>query len=123
MVDELFAFEKLDIYHLALDFSHKVHKIGQRVRNQNNRNWCDQIERAAISIVLNIAEGSGRKFPKEKRSFYNISRGSDFECVPLIELGMRSSYITEEEKNDLRSSTISIAKMLTKLIQSVEKDL
>ena len=70
-----------------------------------------------------MAEGSGRHFVKEKRNFYNISQGSTFECVPLIELGFRLNLITASQKQELRNDMLAIAKMTTRLIQSIENKL
>ena len=82
-----FGFERLDVYQRALTFAQAVWQITQKIRNTSNRSWCDQFERAAMSIPLNIAEGSGRRFEKEKKSFYNIAQGSVFECVAVMSLG------------------------------------
>lgn len=119
MESDLFIFEKLDVYRLALEFAKAIHSVTKNVYGKFF--WTDQINRAALSIVLNIAEGSGRKNPKEKKNFYNIAKGSVFECVPLIELGAFTISLSDTQRSELRNTCTSIAKMLTKLTQSVEK--
>lgn len=76
-----------------------------------------------MSIALNIAEGGGRSFPKEKKNFYSIAKGSVFECVPLIEIGLRAGLLTESEKRQYRETCVSLARMLTNLIKSIETQL
>ncbi len=64
-------------FELALEFYKKCQKI--EVKNRHIR---DQFERASLSIVLNIAEGSGRLTEADKRRFYSIALGSlkETEC-------------------------------------------
>ena len=114
-----FVFEKLDVYQRALEFARIVHTSARS--SKAPRSWTDQFVRAATSVVLNIAEGAGRIHKAEKRNFYYIAKGSTFECVPLIELGLSLGVLDDTQRNDFRSTCLSIAQMLTKLIQSVEK--
>ena len=51
-----------------------------------DRNIKDQLGRASFSIVLNIAEGSGRFSKPDRRNFFIISRGSVFECVAILDI-------------------------------------
>lgn len=118
MVDQ-FSFEKLDVYQRALRFSKKVLTLTKEIKGQYS--WCDQLNRAATSISLNLAEGSGRWHVKDKANFYYIARGSAFECVPLIELGVELSLIADSQKDELRNDLQAVCQMLTKLIQSVKK--
>jgi four helix bundle protein len=46
----------------------------------------DQLRRASLSIVLNIAEGSGRFTKPAKRNFYVIAKGSVYECSALFDI-------------------------------------
>lgn len=116
-MDDAFAFEKLDVYRRALQFSKQALKVAGDTRLYS---WRDQMSRASMSIVLNIAEGAGRWHAKEKRQFYYIARGSVFECVPLIELGQSLGVLNNAQRTELRSDCQAIAQMLTKLIQSVD---
>lgn len=114
-----FAFENLDVYKRALAFSKKVLTITKEINGQYS--WCDQLNRAATSITLNLAEGSGRWHVKDKANFYFISRGSAFECVPLIELGFELGLIVEIQRIELREDLQAVCQMLTKLIQSLKE--
>lgn len=115
-----FAFENLDVYKRALGFSKKILTITKEIKGQHS--WCDQLNRAATSITLNLAEGSGRWHAKDKANFYFIARGSAFECVPLIELGFELGLIAEMQKAELRGDLQAVCQMLTKLIQSLKRE-
>ncbi len=80
-----FLFEKLDVYRRALDFADQVSTMTARFTRPS---WylADQLNRASLSIALNIAEGNGRGTPMDKRRFFLIARGSAFECVPLLDM-------------------------------------
>ncbi len=101
-----FSFENLDVYKRALAFSKKVLTLTKEIKGQYS--WCDQFNRAATSISLNLAEGSGRWHAKDKANFYFISRGSAFECVPLIELGFELGLVAEIQKTELRDDLHTI---------------
>ena len=119
-MDESFAFEKLDVYQRALTFAKKIQNITKEIKGYFP--WCDQCYRAAMSIVLNLAEGAGRQHANDKKNFYFIARGSAFECVPLIELGFDAKVINTSQRDELRVDLKSICQMLTKLIQSIQKE-
>jgi four helix bundle protein len=119
MADQ-FSFEKLDVYQRSLSFSKKVLILTKEVKGQYS--WCDQLNRAATSITLNLADGAGRWHAKDKANFYYIARGSAFECIPLIELGFELKWIAENQRIELRDDLHAICQMLTKLIQSLKKD-
>ncbi|MBI1909723.1 MAG: four helix bundle protein [Deltaproteobacteria bacterium] len=116
-MNDQFAFEGLDVYKRAFSFSKKILTITKEIKNQYS--WCDQLNRAATSITLNLAEGSGRWHAKDKANFYYIARGSAFECVPLIELGFELGLIVGNQKTELRDDLQAICQMLTKLVQSL----
>lgn len=68
-------------YELALEFYKECQKI--KIPNRIIR---DQFERASLSIVLNLAEGSGRATEKDRRRFFVIAFGSLRETQCLLSL-------------------------------------
>ncbi|MBI4126843.1 MAG: four helix bundle protein [Deltaproteobacteria bacterium] len=117
----MFDFEKLDVYRLALEFYSDIAKLIDKLP-KNEYAIIDQLKRAALSIPLNIAEGSGRTHDNEKRQFTFIARGSAFECVPILSLLERQNAVNQEVHAALREKLIRLVQMLTKLGQSFSRD-
>ncbi len=76
-----FAFEKLLVYQKAVDFAEAVCAEAEEF-SRGYGFLTDQLNRAALSIAANIAEGNGRFTKPDRRHFFGIARGSVQECVP-----------------------------------------
>src|SRR5688500_20402721 len=74
--------ERLDVYRMALEIQTLV--MACRFRGQPALR--SQLERASISIALNIAEGVGRRLPADKARFYGIARGGAMECAAAFDI-------------------------------------
>ena len=109
----VFDAERLDVYKLALDFQFLASSLGLR-QQATLRN---QLERASVSIVLNIAEGAGRRSPHDKARFYSIARGSATECAAILDL-VRRRGLAQEACRLGRHQIVRIVQMLTKLAAS-----
>ncbi len=79
-----------------------------------------QLNRAALSISANIAEGNGRFTKADRRNFFGIARGSVQECVPLLELARRRRLLIPEQHTSLKDSLEEIARMLSGLINGLD---
>lgn len=113
----MFDFEKLEVYQKAKNLNKSILKFIKE--NGNIDSYIrDQLRRASISIVINIAEGSGKFSKPEKRKFYTIARGSCYECVSLIEIILGENQISKNEFEKYYSSFEQISKMLLGLINS-----
>jgi four helix bundle protein len=118
-VEQGFLFEKLKIYQRSLAFSIKICKISSIFPFKFSRIG-GQLIGAAISVPLNIAEGSGRKFSKERVNFYNISRSSLFECVPILEICLELNLIDQKVYKELMDETVELSKMINAFISSTQ---
>jgi four helix bundle protein len=114
-----FSFEKLLVYQKAVDFAEAVFAHTERF-DSRYRFLVDQLNRAALSISANIAEGNGRFTNADRRNFFGIARGSVQECVPLLELAVRRQLITADEHSSLKGNIEEIARMLSGLIKALE---
>ncbi len=112
----MFLFEKLDVYQRSLYFTERITLLTDGF-TKGNGYIINQLQRAALSISLNIAEGNGRYHPKDKCNFFWIARGSAFECVPLLELCLRKGLIQQEEHSVFRQDLVDITKMISGLIE------
>ena len=79
----MFDFEKLEVYRKAKAYNQSVTQF--LLESKTDRVTHDQLRRASFSIMLNIAEGSGRFTNPDKRHFYIVARGSAFECVAIFD--------------------------------------
>ena len=113
----MFDFEKLDVYRKAKDLNKEILKFINE-NKQIDSYIRDQLKRASISIVINIAEGSGKFSKADKKNFYTIARGSVYECVSLLGLISDEGQIGEENFNEFYQKFETISKMLLGLINS-----
>lgn len=115
-----FTFEKLLVYQKAIDFADIVcSKTEHFARGYGF--LVDQLNRAALSIAANIAEGNGRFTKPDRKNFFGIAQGSVQECVPLLELAARRSLLTTETHQELKVKLEEIARMLSGLINGLDK--
>ena len=112
----VFDFEKLKVYKLSLSFVRNVFKVAKDIPREYQYSLGDQLKRAALSIVNNIAEGSGKLSKKEKSQFYRISLSSARECIPMITILQEDKFIPDNICINLRDNCIHICNMLGKLI-------
>jgi len=114
-----FAFEKLVVYQKAIDFADEV-CLRTESFSRGYGFLVDQLNRAALSISANIAEGNGRFTKADRKHFFIIARGSVQECVPLLELARRRRLMDDETQAQLKAKLEEIAKMLSGLINGLE---
>lgn len=114
-----FAFEKLIVYQKAIDFADKVCALTESFPRGYGF-LVDQLNRAALSIAANIAEGNGRFTRPDRKNFFGISRGSIQECVPLLELAGRRRLISDELHAEMKERLEEMARMLSGLINGLE---
>ncbi len=79
----------------------------------------DQIQRASVSIMNNIAEGYERKSNKELKYFLFVAKGSSAEIRSMLYLALSLKYITENDFKRLYSDATEISKMLSGFIKTL----
>ena len=77
----MFDFERLSVYKRAKEFNSLIREVLRQAKEEGTSK--NQLRRAAFSIVLNIAEGTGRSTNADKRNFYIIARVPIFDLVPI----------------------------------------
>ena len=109
-----FGHERLDVYRLSLKYVSIVYELSNKLKG-NNRHARDQLLRASQSIPLNIAEGNGKTSEGDRRRFFEIARGSAFECSAIQDILQIGNAITAIENNRGKELLNRIVSMLTKL--------
>ena len=120
MQPAIFNFEKLNVYKQGLNLVKEIYNFSNKWPPKYQFSIADQIRRASLSIPLNIAEGSSRSKIEFKR-FLSISRGSCFECIPLIDIAVEQELISLKQKEIWYNQLLSLSKMISSLRSSLSK--
>lgn len=115
-----FMFENLEVYQKAVNFADRIMQTTAAFP-KGYYYLADQLNRAALSGPTNLAEGNGRFTKADRKNFFIIARGSVQECVPLLELAYRRGLINKETHNNFREELEIIAKMISGLINGMDK--
>ena len=107
--------EKLDVYRVALEAQVQACDLVPADR----RVLRDQLERASLSVVLNISEGAGRRSRKDKRRHYAIARGSAMESAAVIDVIARRNLADPMACATVRALYVRAVQMLSKLDQAL----
>ena len=120
--DGQLAYKNLTVWQKSMDFANAVISVIE-VLDTPRRHYrlFEQLEAAATSIPMNIAEGKGRNSRKEFVHFLHVSRGSLYETLTLLEFFLMRGWLASETFQLLEQQSIEIAKMLNGLINSIEK--
>ena len=116
-----FAFEDLNVYKKALDFSVAVIKIVDDLDTPGKHyRMIEQLEASSSSVALNIAEGKGRFSKKEFKHFCYIARGSLYETIAILQIFKKMNWLKEEQYLNLYDDSVEIGKMISGLIKSIK---
>jgi four helix bundle protein len=117
-----FAYEDLDVWSKAVDFSVRVINLVDSLdTSRKHFRLLEQIEASSTSISTNIAEGKERFSKKQFVHYCYIARGSLYETMTFLEIFKRVGWISESDIVPLRKEAISIASMIKGLINSIKK--
>jgi four helix bundle protein len=111
----MLSHERLDVYQCAIRFLAAALRIAEQLpRGQGP--LADQFRRAAMSIPLNIAEGSGRAHGSPDRTrFRSIARGSAMECGAILDVARVLVAVSEEDWAQAKTLLVRIVEMLSKM--------
>jgi four helix bundle protein len=109
-----FKFEDLTIYSVAMEFGEIVNQQTRKFPKEERFELSTQFKRAADSIALNIAEGSGGS-DKQFHNYLGNAWHSAHECVSCSSKALMRNYITVEEDEENRRLITELSKMITTL--------
>jgi len=114
------AYKELMVWQKSMDLATRVIQIVDDL-NTDRRHYrlIEQLESAATSIPMNIAEGKGRESKKEFVRFLYISRGSIYETLTLLEIFHRQGWINSDTFQSLEKDALEVIRMLKGLINAV----
>jgi four helix bundle protein len=114
----MFDFEKLDVYQKAKSFNSVVYQYIQSHKEIDSTTK-NQLRRASLSIMLNIAEGSSRFSKPDRRNFYVIARGSAFECAAIFDFMKEQNLLKEDFQKELYIKCEELSKMIYAMIKNL----
>ena len=110
-------FEDLEVWQDAKTLTLSIY---QMMRNNNDYGFRDQIQRAAVSIMNNIAEGSESGSDASNIRFLHIARGSCAETRSMLYLCTDLGYCSTEQQTQLIGLTRKISSYLNRLIAYIK---
>jgi four helix bundle protein len=117
----MYSYKELKVYTESMVFVVMIYKLTATFPNEEKFGLITQMQRCAVSIPSNIAEGSGRKNTREFIQFRYIANGSLSEIETQIELSRLLGYINDT--TELINKISYIRKMLMGLIHKLETNL
>jgi len=113
-----FNHERLHVYQVALDFIVATNEITQQIP-VGRSSLSDQLQRASISVLLNIAEGAGEFSRKDKARFYRMAIRSATECGAVLDICNRLKLADTQAVTQSREMLIHIVSMLVRMCQGL----
>lgn len=118
---EIKSFENLEVWQQARKLVSAIYQMTLNDKIVRDYGLCSQLQRAAVSIMSNIAEGFERMHLQEKIQFYNVARASGGEIRSLLYVVEDSYPSLVQQATLLRKDAVSVGKMITGLIQSTQR--
>ena len=107
-------FRKLEVWQLSKELTLEIYRVTEKFPDVEKFGLTNQIRRSTVSIVSNIAEGSGRNSKPDFLRFVSIALGSSYELDAQLEIAFELNMISDTDYNNLNLKLISIKKMLFK---------
>ena len=110
-----FDHEKLDVYRESIAFCSWVGEFLSAISAKATAK--DQLGRASTSISLNIAEGNGKFSPRDRSRFFEMARGSAFECAACLDVLLARKLVTDEQIVPGKERLVRVVQMLVGLLR------
>ena len=114
-------FEEIQAWQKAREVTQMVYSISNNEKFAKDFSLRDQIKRASVSIMANIAEGHGRRTSTEFANFLNIARGSAIEVQSHLYVALDMKYINQSEFDKVYAMLDEVSRMTISLAQYLRK--
>ena len=112
---------KLEVWQRSMELVKTIYELTKEFPKEEIYGLSSQMQRSAVSIPSNIAEGAARKSKAEFLHFLSIAQGSLSELDTQLEVAYMLGYIDEEKRKETLAEITSIFKLLSGLIRSVKQ--
>lgn len=120
-MSNIHRFEDIQAWQKARELVKEIYSVSNSGLLAKDFGLRDQIRRAAVSIMLNIAEGFARKTNREFCQFLVIAHGSAAEVQAAFYVALDQSYVTKEDFNKLYGAAEETSKMIKGFINYLSK--
>jgi four helix bundle protein len=117
------SYRDLKVWQLAMQLTEDVYRITGTFPNKETYALANQLQRAAVSIPSNLAEGHARSSTKDYLRFISIAMGSLAELETQVELAARLLYIDRQKLTELLTTADEVGRMLQGLRKSLQSKL
>ena len=114
-------FEEIHVWQKAREITKKIYLMSNQGDFARDFSLRDQMKRASVSIMANIAEGHGRRTSAEFANFLNIARGSAVEPQSHLYVALDLNYISESEFQESYAMLEEVSRMTISLAQYLRK--
>ena len=115
----MFGFQKLQIYQLAKEVVKYSYKLTKKFPSEEKFALVQQMNRSAVSVPSNIAEGTSRKSNKDKAHFINIAYGSLMELVCQMEIALELGYIEQKEYEEFITMVKNLSVKMSNYLKTI----
>ena len=121
-MNNITRFEDLESWKVAKELCNLIYGITKNKPMSNDYIFIDQIRRAVVSIMNNIAEGFERGSNKDFAKFLFIARGSAGEVRSMLYLALDQNYINEKEFKDISALCVRSSQLCWGMIRHLQKN-
>jgi len=114
------SFEDLDAWQAARELANEVYRLCRREPLACDFGLCDQLRRASVSVMNNIAEDWESLHLAEKKQFYNWSRRSCGEVRSMTYVLLDNEFVTPAERHSLLGQCIRVGKLVSGVIRALD---
>ena len=115
-------FRDYPVWNEAVDYATYVYEVTGQMPWFEKKGLCDQLQRAAVSISSNIAEGAARPSDADFAHFLDFAMGSAFEVETQLKIAKNVGYLDEEHYQQLITKLSSIERQLNGLVNSIRNN-
>ena len=112
-------FRNYKVWQESINYATQIYKVTATLPYFEKKGLCDQLQRAAVSVASNIAEGAARPSDADFAHFLDLSLGSAYEVETQLMIAHNVGYLNSDLYDDLLSVVVQIEKQISGLIKTI----
>lgn len=115
------SYKELNVWQKGIEIADKIYKLTEKFPREEKYGLASQMQRAAVSISSNIAEGFMRQYTKEYVQFIYVALGSCAELETQLIISYKRDYILEKDLAELQEEIDHESRMLMNMIKGLRE--